>query len=197
MASEGWGKQGSWEETESFLGKVIAVSKGVDAVEMGSIRRWLEPKQFYPPIHSDRAAADKAGYKDIVAPCTMAFTYSLPAYFGEDAGLEQLGDTATQIPVPVIFELPAPCIRSFATSVDIEFFADMFLGDRITCTHTLKDITYKTLKVGRGAFLTQEDSYTNQDDELVARSQLVIFRFNSPEDEKREEQKDVNGDDNA
>ena len=187
MASEGWGKQGSWQETESFLGKVIAISKGVDAVEMGSIRKWLEPKQFYPPIHGDPQAAAKVGYKDVVAPRTMAFTYGLPAYFGEDALLEQAGQTATQIPVPVIFDLPAPCIRSFATSVDIEFFADMYIGDRISCTHSLTDITYKTLKVGSGAFLTQEDSYTNQKDELVARAELVIFRFNSPEDEKEDE----------
>ena len=182
MASEGWGKQGSWQETESFLGKVIAVSQGADAVEFGSIRKWLESKQFHPPIHLNKQAAEQAGYRDVIAPRTMAFTYGLPAYFGEDSPLEQSGDTATQIPVPVIFDLPAPCVRSFATSMDIEFFADMFVGDRISCTHRLINISYKTLKVGAGAFLTQEDSYTNQNDELIARAELVIFRFNSPED---------------
>ena len=185
MASEGWGKYGTWEETEAFLGKIIAVSKGADAVELGSIRKWLEPKQFFPPMHRNQEAAEQAGYLQIVAPRMMAFTYGLPAYFDEDTALEELGDAATQIPVPVIFDLPAPCIRSFATSVDIEFFADMYVGDRITCTHRLKDISYKTLKVGSGAFLTQEDSYNNQHDELIARSELVIFRFNSPEDEIR------------
>ncbi len=188
MATEGWGKYGTWEETESFLGNVIAVSKGADAVEYGSIRKWLESKQFHPPIHLNKQAAEQAGYRDVVAPRTMAFTYGLPAYFSEDSPLEQSGDSATQIPVPVIFDLPAPCIRSFATSVDIEFFADMYVGDRITCTHRLTDISYKTLKVGSGAFLTQEDSYTNQNDELIARSELVIFRFNSPEDELRKKE---------
>jgi len=44
MSDQGWGKQGRWEETESYLGKVIAVSEGADAVEFGSIRKWLEPK---------------------------------------------------------------------------------------------------------------------------------------------------------
>ena len=77
MASEGWGKQGSWEETESFVGKTIAISKGVDAVELGSVRKWLEPKHFFPPIHSDTAAAKAAGYRDVVAPRTMAVTLFL------------------------------------------------------------------------------------------------------------------------
>ena len=59
----GWGKQGSLEETESCLGKVIKVSEGADAVELGSVRRWLEPKEFECPIHTDEAAARAAGYK--------------------------------------------------------------------------------------------------------------------------------------
>ena len=61
MATEGWGKYGTWEETESFLGNVIAVSKGADAVEYGSIRKWLESKQFHPPIHLNKQAAEQAG----------------------------------------------------------------------------------------------------------------------------------------
>lgn len=182
MSSDGWGKQGSWEETESFLGKVIKVSKGADAVEMGSIRKWLEPKQFFPPIHLDRESAQAVGYRDVVAPRTMAFTYGLPPYFDANTPLEKLADTRRQIPVPVIFDLPAPCKFSFATSMDIEFFEDMYVGDRITCTHKLTDITHKTLSVGTGAFLTQEDTYTNQHNEQVARAELVIFRFNRPDD---------------
>lgn len=181
MSEQGWGKQGSWEETEAHLNKVLRVSHGADAVELGSIRKWLEPKQFFPPIHSDSSAANANDYRDVVAPRCMAFTYGLPPYFDPDTPLEKSGDTARQIPVPVIFDLPAPCKFSFATSVDIEFFEDMYVGDRITCTHKLIDIKHKTLSVGTGAFLTQEDTYTNQNDEKIARVELVIFRFNRPE----------------
>lgn len=180
MATEGWGKQGTWEETENFLGKVIGVSVGADAVELGSIRKWLEPKEFYAPIHSDKKAAVEAGFKEIVAPHTMAFTYGLPAYFTPEKPLEKMGDTPRQIPVPVIFDVPAPCKLSFATSIDIEFYEDMYVGDKISCTHKLIDITHKTLSVGEGAFLTQEDTYVNQKGDKVARVLLVIFRFNPP-----------------
>ncbi len=60
MSQPAWGKYGSWEETESYLGKVIRVSEGADAVEAGSIRRWLEPKEFDCAIHSDDDAARMA-----------------------------------------------------------------------------------------------------------------------------------------
>lgn len=180
----GWGKQGTWEEAEAFLGKVIKVSKGADAVEAGSIRRWLEPKEFHCPIHTDEDAARKAGYDGIVAPATMAFTYGVPAYWAPGDAPAKMGDEQRQIPIPVIFDVPAPCSLSFATSMEIEFKEPMHIGDRLTVEHKLTDLARKTLSVGDGAFFTQEDTYRNQRDEVVAIAQLVIFRFNPPETEQ-------------
>jgi len=177
----GWGKYGSWEETESFLGKVIKVSEGADVVEMGTIRRWLEPKEFDCPIHTDAAAAEDAGYDGVVAPAAMTFSYGIPAYWQPGDESFKFGDEPRQIPIPVIFDVPAPCTLSFATSMEIEFFDPMLIGDRISCSHKLTDITHKTLRVGAGAFLTQMDTYTNQRDEVVAIAKLVIFRFNPPD----------------
>ena len=37
------------------------------------------------------------------------------------------------------------------------------------------------MRVGKGAFLRQEDTYTNQNGQVVAISVLTIFRFNPPE----------------
>lgn len=180
----GWGKYGSWEETESYLGKVIKVSEGADAVEVGSIRRWLEPKEFDCPIHTEDEAARAAGHDGIVAPATMAFTYGIPAYWQPSDAHAKMGDEPRQIPIPVIFDVPAPCTLSFATSMEIEFFEPMHIGDRLKVTHKLVELTRKTLSVGDGAFLTQEDTYANQNDEIVAVAKLVIFRFNPPEKNK-------------
>ena len=57
----------------------------------------------------------------------------------------------------------------------------MYVGDRITCTSILASLFRKTLKVGDGAFLRQEDTYTNQNDVVVAVANLDIFRFVAPE----------------
>jgi len=176
-----WGKWGTWEETESLLGKQIGQNVGADDVEKGSIRRWLEPKEFDCPLHYDEQAAKSAGYDGIVAPSTMVFTYGVPPYWQPGDPPARPGDSPKGIPIPVIFDVPAPCTLSFASDIEIEFFAVMNIGDTITCTSMLADITYKTLKVGKGAFLRQEDTYTNQRGEVVAVSQLTIFRFVPPD----------------
>ena len=172
---------GSWEDAEGYLGKVIGTDVGVDAVELGSIRRWLEPKEFDCALHTDAAAAQAAGYRDVIAPNTMVFSYGLPAYWSPSDGNAKMGDEPRQIPIPVIFDVPAPCTLSFASNVDMEFFEPMHVGDVITRTSRLRSIDQKELRVGKGAFMTQEDTYTNQYDEQVAVVLLTIFRFVPPE----------------
>ena len=182
MSEPGWGKYGTWEEAESFLGKVIGVDVGVDAVELGSIRRWLEPKEFDCALHTDAAAAREAGYREVIAPGTMVFSYGLPPYWSTADGHASMGDEPRQIPIPVIFDVPAPCTLSFASNIDMDFFEPMYVGDRITRTSRLRSIEHKTLRVGKGAFMTQEDTYTNQDGARVAVVLLTIFRFVPPGD---------------
>lgn len=188
MDKPSWGKWGTWEETASFLGKEIGRTVGADPVEKGSIRRWLEPKEFGCPIHYDEDMAREAGYDGLVAPATMAVTYGIGPYWKPGDPYEQPGDEPTQISIPVIFDVPAPCTLSFATNIDIEFFEPMYLGDEITSTSKLVNIEHKTLRVGKGAFLRQEDTYTNQKGEVVAVAHLDIFRFVPVNSEKPAEE---------
>ena len=81
MSQPSWGKWGSWEETETYLDTVIGVVEGPDAVEKGSIRRWLEPKEFDCPLHYDEKTAYDVGYDGIIAPGVMAITYGVDAYW--------------------------------------------------------------------------------------------------------------------
>ncbi|MFK7957551.1 MAG: MaoC family dehydratase N-terminal domain-containing protein [Lysobacterales bacterium] len=184
MSEPSWGKYGTWEEAERHVGQVIGECVGVDAVELGSIRRWLEPKEFACDLHTDSAAAKAAGYQDVIAPSTMVFTYGLPAYWSPGDDHAAQGDEPRQIPIPVIFDVPAPCTLSFASNIDMEFFAPMVVGDRIRRVSRLASIHHKELRVGKGAFMAQEDTYTNQNDEVVAVVMLTIFRFSPPKAEE-------------
>mgnify|MGYP001816991112 CR=1 FL=1 len=177
MSEPSWGLWGSWEETEKHLNKVVGRSTGPDPVERGSIRRWLEPKEFDSDIHTDAEAAKAAGYDDLVAPVSMVFTYGMAPYWKPGDPPAKIDDEPTQIQIPVIFDVPAPCDKSFATSIEVEFFEPLYPGDEVTCTSKLVDIKHKELKVGKGAFLRQEDTYTKQTGEIVAVSYLDIFRF--------------------
>jgi hypothetical protein len=180
VSEPGWGLWGTWEETEQHLGQVIGQSVGPDPVERGSIRRWLEPKEFACDIHTDPEAAKAAGYQDLVAPASMVFTYGIAPYWSPGDKPAQIDDEPTQIQIPVIFDVPAPCDKSFATSFEVEFFETLYPGDVVTCTSKLVDLKHKKLRVGKGAFLRQEDTYTKQSGEVVAISYLDIFRFVSP-----------------
>lgn len=185
MGNPVWGKQGSWDETEACLNQQIAQCNGADAVEKGTIRRWLETKEFDCPLHFDEATAKDAGYEGVVAPGVMAITYGIPAYWQPGDPHSETGYEPKQIPMPVVFDVPAPCPRAFATSMELEFFAPMCLGDQLTCTSKLVNIKHKPLSVGEGAFLKQEDTYTNQKGEVVAISYIDIFRF-VPQNEQGE-----------
>lgn len=187
MDEPSWGKFGTWEEAESYLGKVIGTDVGVDAVELGSIRRWLEPKEFECALHTDVNSAKAAGYRTVVAPSTMVFSYGLPAYWSPVDGHAKIGDEPRQIPIPVIFDVPAPCTLSFASNIDMEFHEPMYVGDTITRTSRLLSIKHKELRVGKGAFMTQEDTYTKQEGERVAKVLLTIFRFVPPKAEVEKE----------
>lgn len=177
MSDVGWGLWGSWEQTEACLNTVVGEWRGPDPVERGSIRRWLEPKEFDCAIHTDADAARAAGFSDLVAPASMVLTYGVAAYWSPGDPSKAIDDEPTQIQIPVIFNVPAPCNKSFATSMEVEFFAPLYPGDVVGCTSRLTDIQYKTLKVGAGAFLRQEDTYTKQTGEIVAVACLDIFRF--------------------
>ena len=178
-----WGKWGTWEETESFLGKEIGVTIGADDVEKGSIRRWLEPKEFDCPLFYDEETAKKAGYNGTIAPLTMVITYGVGPYWKPGDPLSKPGDPPNQISLPVLDVVPAPCTLSFASEIDIEFFEPMYIGDQITCTDKLTKIFKKELRVGKGAFLSQESTYTNQREKVVAKLTIVVFRF-SPVEKK-------------
>ena len=181
MSKLGWGKWGTWDEAESYVGKVVGSAEGADVVELGTIRRWVESKEFDCPIHFDEEAAKAAGYDGVVAPDNMIFTYGMPAYWQSGDKHEQLGDEPRQIPIPVILDVPAPCNLSFASNIDVEYRAPMYLGDRISRTSKLVSIKRKKLRVGDGAFFRQEDTYTNQHGKVVAIVNLDIFRFVAPD----------------
>jgi hypothetical protein len=177
-----WGKWGNWDETESFLGKEIRNSAGADEVEKGSIRRWLEPKEFDCPLHYDQQVAINSGYKGIIAPCTMVLTYGVEEYWKIEKPFAKLEDPPMVISIPVIDKVPAPCTLSFASDIEIEFYAPLYIGDKIVVESTFENITHKELKVGKGAFFIQKDIFKNQNGKLIAIQKMTIFRFVPPKE---------------
>jgi acyl dehydratase len=79
-------------------------------------------------------------------------------------------------PIPAT-DVPGEGDTMIATGVRTEHLAPIYPGDRVSATAVLRSVTPKTTRVGRGAFLVVETTYTNQRDERVAVETVTLLRF--------------------
>ncbi|MPZ25616.1 MAG: hypothetical protein GEV12_04015 [Micromonosporaceae bacterium] len=168
--------QGTWAETESYLERPFPTTTGPDPVELGSIRRRLEVLEWDCPLHTDRAAAVRHGYGDVIAPATMLGTYAMPAYWQPgDPPLYQ--QQTAKLPPLYLENIPAPGERMSATDWSIHVYRYLEVNDRVSSTTRLVDINRKRTRLGDGAFLTIETVYTDHRGGPVGRTRLTVFRF--------------------
>jgi acyl dehydratase len=170
--------QQAWQPMIDAIGQDFSGgqhSEAIDAVERGAVRKFCEPLEFDCPLHLDDAAARAQGYRDIVAPVSgISQTWT-------DVGQWRPGQP-TNYPnaepnwnnvfrgqgggVP----MPAPATSAgFATDIEIEYFAPVCVGDRLTGSgRKLLSVLPRETSVGRGAFSVTERQVHNQRGELVA-----------------------------
>lgn len=51
---------------------------GADVVEIGLVRRFLDPLEFDCELHYDTEVAQDHGYADVIAPYSSLLTWTLP-----------------------------------------------------------------------------------------------------------------------
>lgn len=161
--------------------------QGADLVEVGAIRRFLEPLEFDCALHRDRQAALDHGYRDIIAPYSSLMTWITPALW--EPGW-QVWDTAGSDAQPkVSMRFPwigdhipqPPTTRSFATDLQMEYVEPIVVGDRLSISGAkLLACKPKETSVGRGAFLIWQSEIRNQYGTLIARVCFERYCYNPP-----------------
>ncbi|MET0380107.1 MAG: MaoC family dehydratase N-terminal domain-containing protein, partial [Spongiibacteraceae bacterium] len=74
--------------------------------------------------------------------------------------------------------VPLPGDRPINVSNDIEYFRPLYVGDIVSYFDQLMDVSEeKTTRVGTGHFITSVGEYRNQNDQLIARSTNILFRY--------------------
>jgi hypothetical protein len=190
--SEDWKQE--WQPLAEAVGRDFGdatVVFGADAVEPGTIRRYLEPLEIGCPIHYDAEAARAVGYPDIVAPYTATMVYSVPPMWrtGEPTLYESAERDAQPARSPINNEdLPlAPKTTGFfATDISMEFPRPVTVGERVGRRgQRLISCTPKQTSMGRGAFLTWESELVTDSGEVVARVRTGTYAYNpvGPEEE--------------
>lgn len=123
------------------------------------------------PIHLDIAAAQAAGYADVVAPPYFPYVLRMQAgTLGPKAALAPDGSPARDVP-------PLETTRAMAGETSIDFGTRVVAGDTITVAKRIVDLYEKEGRSGALVFLVTEFEFTNQRGELVMRETFTrIFR---------------------
>ena len=183
-------KEYTWDDLKAAIGEDFSggeVQISADPVEAGAIRRYCEPLELDCPLHHDDAIAKQHGYRGIIAPISgINRTFSYPPIWkpGDStkwpnsdvdarADRQPTGDTRAR-------PLPMPrTTASFATDVEIEYFAPVYVGDVLTTKgRKLVSVILRETSVGYGAFTVFESEITNQDGELVAKTRTGGYAYN-------------------
>ncbi|HYJ70052.1 MAG TPA: MaoC family dehydratase N-terminal domain-containing protein [Nocardioidaceae bacterium] len=134
-------------------------------VTVGDIRRFAYATGETDPIHFDRAAAQAAGFRDVVAPPMFyVFLRVLPNHLRPRSELEPDGSPSEDIP-------PVAIKGAMAGETELDVRSSFVAGDEVDCHKRLVDLTEKEGHSGPLLFLTFEHRYD------VAGETVVRERF--------------------
>lgn len=180
----------AWSKVVSAVGTDIGVDDAqepADAIEAGTLRRYLEPLEFDCALHHDKAAAQAYGYPDVTVPYTGAISFTMPAMWQPgDSPLFDSSDrdaqperSAVKPRYPDFF----PAFSGyFATDMDIEFIRPVHVGERVSRRGAkLVACDPRETRIGRGAFLKTESEIVTDGGEVVARILTGLFLYNPQE----------------
>jgi acyl dehydratase len=166
--------QGTWDDAAAWVGRVLAQVRGPDPVTAIDFRRQLEVMAFDCPLHTDEAVARAHGYETVPSPVSMTRTWSLPSYWEPGAARPGAEPMTAMIAVA---QVPGVGDTILGTHVRGEHHEPLYPGDRVTATAVLRSVTPKTTRVGAGAFLVVETTFTNQRDAVLTVETATLFRF--------------------
>jgi acyl dehydratase len=127
-------------------------------VERGKIAEFVEAVGDHNPICSDREAARRSGFQDIVAPPTFT---AVPIMWS--GALFQAFD-----------DLGIPLSRIMHAEQSYEYFREIGPGDVLHGTMEIKSITEREGKSGPMEFVLLETTFTNQYQQPVVREEMLI-----------------------
>jgi hypothetical protein len=182
--AEDW--KSAWAPVIAKVGTDLSdgqVHYGVDLVEAGAIRRYLEPLEFDCPLHYDRAVAKANGFADVTAPYTATATFTMgPVWTAGESifiSAERNAQPGRVSVKPRFPEGTPPVSGYFATDTEIEFIRPALAGERLGRRgNRLVGCSPKETKVGRGAFVTTESEIVDERGEVVARVRGSLFLYN-------------------
>jgi hypothetical protein len=132
-------------------------------VDNTGCRQFARAVGYTDPIYYDDEAARKRGYRGIVAP--VGFLGHPVVVPGQPSR------------VPEAFRLDIPYKRVLNGGTDIEYFADVCSGDRLTAATKLTSLSEREGKVGPMLIVETETVFRNEKGETVAVQRGTAIRY--------------------
>jgi acyl dehydratase len=154
-----------------MVGEEAGPFQSSDEVNRAMIRHWCEAMEDGNPLYTDDEYAKNSQYGVIIAPPQMAQVFCMPPFWPKREVADPQGKA-----VQLMDE--AGYSGVVATTTSQEYFRPLHLGDRLTYTIKLVNVSpEKTTRLGTGHFITSEYTYKNQDDEVVCIQPFTILKF--------------------
>ena len=157
------------EEATKLIGQ--AGEARIFEVEKGAIRRFADAVDDQNPLYWDEEYAGNSRHGAIIAP---------PGFFGWPTKWERgatfvvaFGETDDLGPALA----KAGYTRLLDGGMEYEFFRPVQDGDTLVVSSMIKDITERVTQTGKMAFVITETTYTNQNDDLVARARATMINL--------------------
>jgi acyl dehydratase len=148
-----------------------------DPVNQPMIRHWAHALDDMNPVYLDPEFAATSRFGTIVSPPVMLQTWTMPAPKLE--GIAERGGAPIEItsnPMALIDE--AGFTGTVATNSDFEFERYPRLGDVITATTVIEDVSdEKETALGTGHFVTWVTDYVDGNGDLLGRQRFRVLRF--------------------
>ena len=167
-----------WQATVDVVGEDFSggvQSTAADAIELGAVRKFLEPLELDCPLHYDGDVAKQHGYRDVLAPVSGISQTWLDTGLWLPGQGSRYPQAHSHVDIPRLATAPMPqpdmpsTSAGFATDIEIEYFEPPVVGDRLTVRgRKLISCVPRETRVGRGAFMVWEREVVNQNGDRVA-----------------------------
>jgi len=141
------------------------------AVGRSDIIKFAHAAGIQDPVHLDVAAAQQAGYPDLLAPPYFPYVLRMHASnLTSKSNIEADGSASEDVP-------PLNTRRAMAGETEVCFAELVFAGDPIAVSKQIVDLYEKSGRSGAMVFVKTEFTFRNQHDKLVMRETFTrIYR---------------------
>jgi acyl dehydratase len=153
------------DEARTWIGRSTDLMPLPEEVAASDVRRYVEATGDHNPLWMDDDVARSAGYRGRIVPPMLVVELVWRLKNAE------AGRMTDRVP------LPSNYIDTRNVETEIEWLDPVYIGDRISIRHRIRDIAARPGRRGLGVYIIRETEYVRPNGQLVARMLQTVARF--------------------